>query len=174
MGNLITLTGLTLTLVQFTPVTYGIKGSYEIALTSACNREPNMNPIVVFIAIGTFLGLAFMPLVFTSRSGPFWRVNRIACSVLAILLIPSSYWNVGQVFLIVIWLGCAVIALFSRINMTTNKEHSEVDVEMVMERTFPKVSASEKIQNLERLAKLRSEGMISSEEFNIEKRNFLG
>ena len=38
----------------------------------------------------------------------------------------------------------------------------------------PRMNATERIQNLERLAKLRATGMISAEEFEAERKNFLG
>lgn len=130
-----------------------------------------MNIAVIIIAIGTFIGLAFMPLLLTRRESSFWRINRIGAWCMAILVLPSLYWDTGQVGLGLAWCCFFVLSFLSRYEPRPRTRQMEVVWD---QSDGPRISATEKIQHLERLAKMRASGLLSNEEFNSEKKNYMG
>ena len=132
-----------------------------------------MNTVAFIIAIGTFAGLAFVPMFFTSPGHKFRRINQVGAWTLSILVIPCIYFEMGYGLVITGWIVCCLLADLSRFDLSRREIHEDEPIHMEF-ADMPRISAAERIQNLERLARMRASGLISPEEFDLEKKNFLG
>ncbi len=132
-----------------------------------------MNTVAFIIAIGTFAGLAFMPMLFTLPESRFRKINMIGGWVLSVFCVPCIYLGTGYPLIFAGWLACGIMAVLSRIDLASPAVQDEEPPRMEF-ADMPRMNATERIQNLERLAKLRATGMISAEEFEAERKNFLG
>ena len=94
--------------------------------------------------------------------------------LLSIAVLPCIYFDAGYSLVAIGWAICVAMAAFSRFDLPRPQMMEEEEPPVMQLAELPRISASEKIQNLERLAKLKASGVISSEEFNSEKKNFLG
>jgi lysylphosphatidylglycerol synthetase-like protein (DUF2156 family) len=137
-------------------------------------REP-IEPIILAIAVFTLITLAYLPMLFTRPRSAFQRINVFACGALALLLVPSIFheWFPGLAMATILWGFCWVMVILSR-NAPAQRTSDPSAIEEADIEVTQLASAVDKIQILERLAKMRSEGSLTSEEFNAEKRRIFG
>lgn len=75
-----------------------------------------MNSVALLLALGIFGFMAFVPLFLVPKWSRFRSVVLGICVALAVLLIPSLYyqWDTGQDLMLVTWVAALALSIAGR------------------------------------------------------------
>lgn len=125
----------------------------------------DITSIALLITIVLFEIGVFIPLMITPKWSSFRSAIRIICISLAVLLLPSVYydWGTGQNLIILAWVLALVLAIVSALGKKPEPQSIQAG----------NASATNDLDQLERLSKLKADGALTPEEFEAEKSKIL-
>lgn len=118
--------------------------------------------IAVIITLALFILGAFIPYWVTPKFGRFRKEISWGCLAMAVLLIPSLYyhWDDLQMLMIVAWFVLLILGLAGG--------------KVKPPAPAPTAAPVDRMAELQRAAQLRDSGVLSEEEFQVEKRRLMG